>query len=240
MATRIGTFVRLKLEARQRAIITLTGTGGTANVSAVGGLTKLLTFTTDLPTSAKNFVTSHAADYLTAGIVVWNAGDKLLFMPITMSTAITAPTITNVNTNLAGSVTSLNANNGKLDLIGETATSFKAAQTMVDISNKLSGMHSEFQGARITYSMSVSSIASTDPATTEYGHELALLAQLNNALIDFIITEYSALGAVVSGSIYITGQTLINNVTWDAPDNDKQTFSLDMQISEGLTVDANA
>lgn len=235
MATNIGTYVWLKLEARQREIITLTGTGGTANVTGVGGLTKLATFATDLATTAKNFVTSHAAAYLAVGVIVTHSDGKLCFKSTMLSTAITAPVITNVTTNLAGSVAHTNANNGILNMIGETSTSFKSAANMIDISSKQSGLNSQFKSARVTQTISVSSIASTDTATTGYGHEDALAAQVQQVPIDFSITEYED-GVAVSGSISITGTALLSNVTEDMPDNDKLTFSLDLQITDGSIV----
>lgn len=237
--TEVGTFVLLKLEARQREIVTLTGTGGTANIAAVGGLTKLVTFTTDLTTAAKNFVTSWAAAYLAVGVIVTCSGAQLCFKPTLLNTAITAPTITNVSSNLAGTVAHVNANNGILNCIGETSTSLKSAQTMIETSSKASGINSRFKGGRVTQTMSVSSIASTDTATTAYGHEDALQAQVQQVPVDFSVTEYSD-GVAESGAIIISGSTLLSNVALENPDNDKTTFSLDLQISDGLNIDVNA
>ena len=237
--TNVGTLVWLKLEARQREIVTLTGTSGTANVGAVGGLTKLATFTTDLTTSATNFVTSHAAAYLAVGVVVTCSGAKLCFKPTLLNTAITAPTITNASGNLAGTVAHVNANNGVLQCIGETSTSLKSAQTMIEVSSKINQKKASFKAGRITRTLSVSSIASTDTATTEYGHEDALAAQVQLVPIDFTLTEYDVNGAVVQGAIIISGSTLLSNVALENPDNDKTTFSLDLQISDTMTVDVN-
>ena len=72
--------------------VTLSGVSGTANITA-GGLTKLATFTTDLTTSANNFVTSHAAAYLAIGLVV------------TAATGVITFTSTNRTTNGYGPVT---------------------------------------------------------------------------------------------------------------------------------------
>ena len=60
--------------------VTLTGTSGTANIN-VNGVNYLATFTTNLPTSATNFVSSHSAALLAAGIVVTrpNADGVLVF-----------------------------------------------------------------------------------------------------------------------------------------------------------------
>ncbi len=238
--TNLGTYVILKLEARQREIITLTGTSGTANVAAVGGVTKLATFTTDLTTSAKNFVASHAAAYLAAGVVVTNSGAKLVFEPTLLNVAITAPTIANASGTLSGTVAHVNPNNGKLFMIGETSSSFKSAQTMVEISNKLSPLYAKFKGARINQTANVTSLASTDTATTEYGHEIALACQNQNVPVDFLITEYDANGAVVSGALNISGTTCLSNVSEDIADNSKLTFTLDLQITDATIVGINA
>lgn len=238
--TNIGTLVLLRLEARQREIITLTGTAGTANVTAVGGLTKLATFATDLTTTAKNFVTSHAAAYLAVNIIVTCSGAKLCFKPTLLSVAITAPVITNVTSNLAGTVAHVNANNGTLNMMGETSTSLKSAQIMIETSNKLSLNKAKFKPGRVTRTVSVSSIASTDTATTEYGHEDALAAQAQLVPVDVLITEYDSVGVAVVGAIYISGTALISNVSEENPDNDKITFSLDLQLSDDVTIDVNA
>lgn len=95
--------------------ITLSGTSGTANVAAAGGLTKLATFATNLATTAANFVTSHAAAYAAVGITLTTTSTgatdgKLVFTAAVAGTAFTAPTITNASGDLAGSVAATQAN----------------------------------------------------------------------------------------------------------------------------------
>jgi uncharacterized protein YfiM (DUF2279 family) len=66
-----------KLPATQ---ITLTGTGGTANIT-IAGVNYLATFNTDLTTTASDFVTSHAAAILAAtGQVVTSSGAVISFL----------------------------------------------------------------------------------------------------------------------------------------------------------------
>lgn len=81
--------------------VTLTGTSGTANV-VVGGTNYLATFTSNLNTSATNFVTSHAATLLALGITVTANSGVLTFVADTD----TFPTITvaNVSGDLAGTI----------------------------------------------------------------------------------------------------------------------------------------
>lgn len=95
---------------KKKDTVTLTGTGGTANISAAGGLTKLATFATDLATTAANFVTAHAAAYLAVGIVVTSSGSGLIFEANVAGVPFTTPVITNVTTDLAGTVANTTSN----------------------------------------------------------------------------------------------------------------------------------
>ena len=105
--------------------VTLTGTSGTANV-VVGGTNYLATFTSNLTTSANNFVTSHAATLLALGITVTANSGVLTFVADTD----TFPTISvaNVSGDLAGTVaaTSAIATTGKVavDVVSQTKGSF--------------------------------------------------------------------------------------------------------------------
>lgn len=81
--------------------ITLTGTSGTANV-VVNGVNYLATFTTNLTTSASNFVTSHATALLALGITVTANTGVLTFVALTESYPTLS--IANVTGNLAGTV----------------------------------------------------------------------------------------------------------------------------------------
>ena len=239
MATNIGTLVMLRLEARQREVITLTGGSGTATVTGVGGLSKLATYATSLTITAKNFVTSHAAAYLAVNVIVTCSLGKLVFKSKLLNSVITSPSIANASGDLAGTVVQVCPANTVINLIGETSTSLKSAQTMIETSSKLSGNNSRFKPGRINQTISVSSIASTDTATSEYGHDDALQAQSQALPIDFVLTEYDSDGDAVSGAINIAGTTLISNVNKDDPDNDKSTFSLDLQINDDISITVN-
>lgn len=129
---------------------------------------------------------------------------------------------------------------GEKPVIGESSTSFKSAQTMIDISSKASGQNSEFAAGRITRTISVASIASTDPTLTDYSFQTALAAQVTATPIAFYMTGFSVSGNKVSGDTIISGTALISNVAWEVPDNDKLTFSLDLQVTGTVTVDVNA
>lgn len=82
--------------------ITLTGTGGTANIN-IDGTDYLATFDTDLGTTASDFVASHAADIQTAHGVTVTANAAVLSFQGEADTFVN-PTITNVTTDLAGTV----------------------------------------------------------------------------------------------------------------------------------------
>jgi hypothetical protein len=105
--------------------VTLTGTSGTANVTA-GGLTKLATFATDLSTTAGNFVTANAAAYLAKGIILTNSTATLIFTPI--GNVVVNASIANVSGNLNGTITTnyTITFGSKFDIAGGTI----AAQTV--------------------------------------------------------------------------------------------------------------
>lgn len=84
--------------------VTLTGTSGTANV-VVGGVNYLATFTSDLTTSAANFVTSHAATLLALGITVTANTGVLTFSAAT--SIFPSISVANVTGDLAGTVASV-------------------------------------------------------------------------------------------------------------------------------------
>lgn len=90
--------------------VTLTGTSGTATITLAGGLTKTVTFDTDLATTAANFDTDFSADYTAQGITITSSGDDIIFTAAVAGTAFTAPVITNATGDLDGSVAHTTAN----------------------------------------------------------------------------------------------------------------------------------
>ena len=130
---------------------------------------------------------------------------------------------------------------GTLILVGESTTSFKSAQAMIEISNKTSGNVAAFVGGRITQTMNVTSIASTNPAASGYGFAAALAAQAAGTPVAATITEYTdATGTTAfTGASKLTANCLFADVALDIPDNAKMTFSLSLQITGGTTVSTN-
>jgi len=128
------------------AKITLTGTSGTANVTGIGGLTKLATFDTNLTTTATNFVTAHAAAYLAVGVTLTSSTTSLIFTPTTAYDYLADPVITNATTDLAGTVftafeytTNTDAVVGDYIRLGATTTTACALTSSVYKITALSG-----------------------------------------------------------------------------------------------------
>ena len=88
----------------RRDVITLTGTTGTATITA-GRLAKLATFGDSLSDTADDFVTSWATAYAAIGITVTASSGTLIFVPATKdANYYPIPTILGVLTNLSGTV----------------------------------------------------------------------------------------------------------------------------------------
>jgi hypothetical protein len=99
----------------QVATVTITGTGGTANIN-VNGVNYLATFDTDLTTTAANFVTAHSAALALRKITVTSSGAGVILTSSIPGQPFAAPTITNVSSNLAGSVAATTANTAPTSL----------------------------------------------------------------------------------------------------------------------------
>lgn len=95
---------------KQKETISLLGETGTSVVTLAGGLTKTVTFRTDLTTTASDFVTAEAADYLAEGIVLTSNVADLIFEANVGGTTFVAPLISGVVGNLEGTVTHTTAN----------------------------------------------------------------------------------------------------------------------------------
>jgi hypothetical protein len=89
---------------REKDIITLTGTKGTANILN-NGVTKTATWHTSLTITASDFVTTNAVAYLAAGTVLTSTSGVLTFAANIPGTGFTGATsITNATTDLTGTV----------------------------------------------------------------------------------------------------------------------------------------
>lgn len=100
----------LVASVKQKETITFSGTGGTANVTGAGGLTKLATFRDDLTTTAIDFESAHGAAYAAAGITLTRNMADIILEATVAGVPFTAPVVTNVTANLAGTVAHTTAN----------------------------------------------------------------------------------------------------------------------------------
>ena len=101
--------------------LTLTGTSGSANVN-IDGTDYLASFSSDLTTTASNFVTTHEADILSNhGIRITSVGELIKFADED-DTLLSAMTITNVSGDLSGT---FNTAVGDHVLIPYTGTAYE-------------------------------------------------------------------------------------------------------------------
>lgn len=89
-------------EFKQVNIVTLSGTSGTATIG--GPLSKTATFSISLTTTASNFVTTYAADYLTNNIVITSDGATITFKATDPNVEFSEVTVTNASGDLTGTV----------------------------------------------------------------------------------------------------------------------------------------
>ena len=127
-------------------------------------------------------------------------------------------------------------------LVGQNALSYAKTATMIEVSSKTSGNHSEFVSGRITETMSVGGIASTSPEDTLAGYWELYAAIEAGEPVEVIFTEFSdKLGVTeVSGAAKLTHSALISNLNWEAPDNAANTFSCDLQLTGDPVKSVNA
>ena len=128
---------------------------------------------------------------------------------------------------------------GTAEMVGESSVSLAMAITMIELSSKADGNTSSFVAGRVAETLSVSSIGDTDGAVTDYNIKEARAAAKLGTSVEFTITEYTAAGVAVVGATTIVGRALISGVSADYPDNDKITFSLDMQVTGDTTDSVN-
>jgi hypothetical protein len=108
--------------------VALSGSSGTANITGAGGLTKLVTWGTDLTTTAAAFVTSHSAAYTAVGITVTSSTFHIIFTAAVAGVPFTAPVCTNATGSLAGtdSNTTPNTSSGIQNIAAAIAATITA------------------------------------------------------------------------------------------------------------------
>ena len=128
---------------------------------------------------------------------------------------------------------------GTIFMVGEMSSTMASVAALIEISSKASGRASNFEYGRISETLSVSSIGSTNAAIATYNYKQALAAQVAGTKVEIAITEYTSAAAPVAGAIIISGTALISNVNSENPDNEKLTFSLDMTFDGASRVETN-
>jgi hypothetical protein len=78
---------------KKKDTITLTGTIGKSTLTIGSGLTKIITFHTNLTVTASDFVTANSAYYLTLGIVLSSSTNKLILEAQTAGISFISPVI---------------------------------------------------------------------------------------------------------------------------------------------------
>jgi len=118
-------------------------------------------------------------------------------------------------------------------LVGQNSLSYSKVATMIEISSKTSGNHSEFVSGRIGTNLSVTGIASSSDEDTNAGYwELDDAIETGTPVV-VTFTEYSDETAAtkVSGAKHVQVNALVSNLSREDPDNDASTFSCDLQIT---------
>lgn len=126
------------------------------------------------------------------------------------------------------------------ELVGELSTSLSTAVNLIEVSSKASARASNFEYGRVSETLSVSSIATTDGSATDENWKDAQAAAVAGTKLAVVITEYDSSGDPVVGAINIAGTALLSNITLDVPDNDRITFSCDLTFDGATTITNNA
>jgi len=124
-------------------------------------------------------------------------------------------------------------------LVGETSLSLSSTANMIETSSKASGRESTFEYGRVAQTVSVESIGNSTPSATAEDFTTAVTAQTAGTKVDIEITKYDNSEVKVDGAINITGTALISDVSWEAPDDDRITFSIELQMDGNATIGTN-
>ena len=99
--------------AKQTETISLAGPSGTGTSAYTGGLTPIITFVTDLTTTASNFAAANASAYAALDIGLSSIGNTLVFQSLVSGQPFVAPAFSQVTGNLSGIVAHTTANVSK-------------------------------------------------------------------------------------------------------------------------------
>ena len=206
--------------------ITLSGTGGTANIN-VNGTNYLATFNTDLATTAQDFVTAHAAAILSdASIRVFALGTgadgRLRFANDSSDVVLNAITITNVTPNLSGTL----------------ANEFTGDPTASPDHIRIQYVGMPYEGLRLTHNFRVN--FGIDPGSTQT-FALSLRRFEDDSVIGSeipIIRNADEPGKQENFISYTAGASdpFVIGGFWFALRNDSGTSVVDIQDSIGILI----
>jgi predicted secreted protein len=114
---------------------------------------------------------------------------------------------------------------GAVKISGETTNSLNLVRDAIETTHKHSAERAKTyipgeKGATISVS------GCLDPTNvTDYGYSTAFGAYNAATVVTFKV------GGIVAGDKYYTGSAFITSLTLDNPQNDRSTFSMDLQIS---------
>ena len=127
------------------------------------------------------------------------------------------------------------------ELVGELSQSLATSVNIINVSSKASKRATNVEYGRITDTLSVSSIGTTDGTATTATWKVLHDAIVAGTKVAVEITEYDSDGTTkTSGAVNITGNAVIGNLTQDAPDDDRITYSVDMTFDGAITKTTNA
>ena len=206
---------------KQKETVFLLGETGTSVITVAGGLTKTVTFHTDLDTTASDFVTAFAADYLVQHIVLTASTSDLVFEAQTAGTAFAAPLISGVVGDLAGIVSHSTANRAAVkqkDTLSLTGASGTAVLTGITINPKT-----------ITYSVSPTQTATNFTAANvaEYlTHGIVLTSSSADLIFEAQVAGVSFTHPVLTFTASTLGGLVVNTLAAGVADKQKDTLTL--------------
>ena len=123
-------------------------------------------------------------------------------------------------------------------LVGQTDMSFSSTRDLIDVSDKLGGIHALYEYGRKKNSVSVSGIAGTAAESTLKGFWEMYAYQLAGTKVSVTFCEYAdnTAAAAVSGAKLVTMSCLIGKLDASYPDSKENKFSCELTVTGAPTV----
>lgn len=110
-------------------------------------------------------------------------------------------------------------------IAGETTSSLNLIRDMIETTHKHTAERAKtYIAGEKGGTISVSGCLDPDN-TTDYGYSDAYAAWDAGTSVTF------KAGSLTAGEKHLTGSALISNLTWDNPQNDRSTFTIELQIT---------